>query len=157
MLIRPLHEHDIPCLARLFRELALEFIVHESPPEGAATFLRENSEEGLRGYVARGHVYHVAEIGGELAGFVAVRDRSHLFHLFVGKRWHRRGIARALWEVARGEAISAGNPGFFTVNSSNYALPVYEALGFVRTAPTQCTKGLYYNPMRLDLSGHAPG
>lgn len=155
MLIRPLHDTDIPAVAGLFRELALEFIVHESPPEGASTFLRENDEEGLRGHIGRGHVYHVAEVDGEVAGFIAVRDLSHLFHMFVGKRWHRRGIARALWDVARRNAIARGNPGFFTVNSSNYALPVYEAWGFVRTGPTQCTKGLYYNPMRLELAGLA--
>lgn len=155
MLIRPLHESDLPAIARLFRELALEFIVHESPPEGAATFLRENDEEGLRVHLARGHVYHVAEVDREVAGFIAVRERSHLFHMFVGKCWHRRGIARQLWDVARREAIAGGNPGYFTVNSSNYALPVYESWGFVRTAPTQCTKGLYYNPMRLELAEQA--
>jgi GNAT superfamily N-acetyltransferase len=154
MPIRPLLDTDIPAVARLFRELALEFIVHESPPDGAATFLRENGEDGLRGFVAKGHVYHVAEVDCEVAGFIAVRDKSHLFHMFVGKRWQRRGIARQLWEVGRREALAAGNPGFFTVNSSNHALAVYEDWGFVRTAPMQCTKGLYYNPMRLDLPGH---
>jgi hypothetical protein len=35
------------------------------------------------------------------------------------------------------------------VNSSNFAVPVYESFGFVRVGPTQCAKGLYYNPMRL--------
>jgi hypothetical protein len=50
--------------------------------------------------------------------------------------------------VARREAVARGGPGQFTVNSSNYAVPVYEAFGFVRTAPTQCLKGLYFNPMR---------
>jgi GNAT superfamily N-acetyltransferase len=152
MLTRPLDPADIPAVARLFRELALEFIVHESPPDGAANFLRENDEDALRGYIERGHVYHVALVDGELAGFVAVRDCSHLFHMFVGKRWQRMGIARRLWDVAREAAIASGNPGVFTVNSSNYALPVYEAWGFVRTAPMQFTKGLYYNPMRFELA-----
>jgi GNAT superfamily N-acetyltransferase len=155
MLIRAIEATDIPAVARLFRELAQEFIVHESPPEGAATFLRENDEDGLRGYIARGHVYHVAVADGELAGFIAVRELAHLFHLFVGERWQRRGVARQLWEVARSTALAAGNPGYFTVNSSNFALPVYEAWGFVRTAPTQCSKGVYYNPMRLEPAGAA--
>jgi GNAT superfamily N-acetyltransferase len=151
MLIRPLEDADIPAVARLLKELASEFVVHESPPEGAATFLRENDETGLRGFVERGHVYHVALVGGELAGFIGVRDTSHLFHLFVAKHWHGQGIARKLWQVAREAALAAGNPGYFTINSSNHALPVYQAWGFVRTAPMQCTKGLYYNPMRLEL------
>ncbi|WP_312553547.1 GNAT family N-acetyltransferase [Massilia sp.] len=148
MLIRPLEEADLPACARLLRDCAIEFIVHESTPEGAATFLRENDEAGLRAYVQGGHVYHVAQDGAALAGFVAVRADSHLFHLFVDKRWHGRGLARQLWNVARRAAIVRGGPGSFTVNSSNYAVPVYEAFGFVRIAPTQCVKGLYFNPMR---------
>lgn len=149
MLIRPLELPDIPLVAALLRELAREYIVHASPPEGASTFLAENDEMGVRGFLARGHVYHVAMIDGEMAGFVAVRDRSHLFHLFVGKRWHRRGVARALWETAREAALGAGGDGSFTVNASNFAVPVYEAFGFVRVGPTQCVKGLFFNPMRL--------
>lgn len=150
MLIRPLAVADIPAVAALLRELAREFIVHQSTPEGASTFLAENDEMGVRGFLSRGHVYHVAVIDGELAGFVAVRDRSHLFHLFVGKRWHRRGVARALWDAGRDAALAAGGDGSFTVNSSNFAVPVYERFGFVRVGPTQCAKGLYFNPMRLD-------
>lgn len=152
MLIRPLEDADIPFCARLLRAAASEFIVHESTPEGAATFLRENDEHGLRGYVQGGHVYHVAEDGAALAGFVAVRADSHLFHLFVDKRWHGQGLARRLWNVAREAAVARGGPGDFTVNASNYAVPVYEAFGFVRTAPTQCVKGLYFNPMRYTPS-----
>lgn len=151
MQIRPLEPTDIPAVSRLLRALAAEFIVHESPPEGAATFLRENDEDGVRGFVERGHVYHVALADGELAGFIAVRDNSHLFHMFVDKRYQRRGVARRLWEVARDAARAAGNPGYFTVNSSNHALPVYTGWGFVPTAPLQCVKGLVFTPMRLDL------
>lgn len=149
MQIRPLANTDIAAVAALLRTLALEYIVHESPREGASTFLAENDEIGVRGFVARGHVYHVAVDGDELAGFIALRDNSHLFHLFVGKRWHGQGLARRLWEVARDAAIARGGDGVFTVNSSNHAVPVYEAFGFVRVGPTQCAKGLYYNPMRL--------
>lgn len=150
MEIRPLIDTDILPVARLLRALALEYIVHESPPEGASTFLAENDEAGLRGFLARGHVYHVAVAGPELAGFVAVRDNCHLFHLFVDQRWQRQGLARRLWETARAAAIARGGNAAFTVNASNYAVPMYEALGFVRVAPTQCAKGLFYNPMRLD-------
>jgi len=148
MLIRPLEKSDLPAAAALLRASALEFIVHESPPEGASTFLRENDEDGMRRYLDSGHVYHVAIDGGLLAGFIAIRDNGHVFHLFVDKRWHGRGVSRRLWEAARAAAVSRGGTGSFTVNSSNCAVPVYERFGFVRTAPTQCVKGLYFNPMR---------
>lgn len=152
--IRPLENADspalVPAMAALLRSLALEFIVHESTPAGAAAFLAENDENGVRGYLARGHVYHVALEQGQLAGFIAIRDNSHVFHLFVGTAWQRRGLARRLWQVARAAAIARGGDGNFTVNASNYALAAYEAFGFARLGPTRCVKGLYFNPMRLE-------
>jgi ribosomal protein S18 acetylase RimI-like enzyme len=151
MWIRSIEEADLPAVARLLNLLSREFIVHESTPEGAATFLRENDEEAIRGYIGMGHVYHVAESDdGEIAGFIAVRDHSHLFHMFVGAKFQRQGVGRRLWEVARAQAIAAGGSGSFTVNASNYAVPVYEALGFLQSAPMQCVKGLYFNPMKLE-------
>lgn len=156
MRIRPIEDKDVPAVARLFKALARAFIVHESTPEGAATFLRENDEAAIRRYIAAGQVYHVAECDGDIAGFISLRDRSHLFHLFVGVNWQGQGVARALWQTARQAAIDAGGSGSFTVNSSNFAVPVYEKLGFVRTAPTQCLKGLYFNPMSLTASHEPP-
>ena len=150
MQIRPILDKDIPAVARLMRTLSEEFIVHESTTEAAASFIRENDEAGILDFIDAGIAYRVADIDGRVVGFIAIRDHRHLFHMFVDKAYHRRGIARQLWEVARKAAIEAGNPGVFTVNSSNYALPVYEALGFVRTEPTRQANGLYYNPMRLD-------
>lgn len=150
MQIRPILDKDIPAVARLMRTLSEEFIVHESTTEAAASFVRENDEAGILNFIDAGIVYRVAEIDGRVVGFIAIRENRHLFHMFVDKAYHRRGIARQLWEVARKAAIEAGNPGVFTVNSSNYALPVYEKLGFVRTEPTRETNGLYYNPMRLE-------
>ena len=153
MRIRSIEEADLPAVARLLNVLSREFIVHESTPEGAATFLRENGEEAIPGYIGMGHVYHVAESDdGEIAGFIAMRERSHLFHMFVGVKFQRRGVGRQLWEMARAHAIAAGGGGSFTVNASNHAVPMYEALGFVRTAPMQCVKGLYFNPMILSGS-----
>ncbi len=148
MLIRPIEEADIPAVAALFKALAEEFIVHESDAEAAAMFLRENDEAALRRFIGAGtHVYHVAEGEDGIAGFIAMRDKSHIFHLFVAKACHGQGLARRLWEVAR-EASGHGGP--FTVNSSNHAIGVYARFGFVRIAPMQCAKGLYYNPMALD-------
>lgn len=151
MRIRPIDDKDVPAVARLLQVLAREFIVHESTPEGAATFLRENDEAAIRRYIKTGHVYHVAESGDEIAGFIAMRDRAHLFHMFVGVKWQRQGVARALWETARKAAIDAGGSGDFTVNASNFAVPAYEAMGFVRAAPMQCLKGLFYNPMVCEI------
>jgi GNAT superfamily N-acetyltransferase len=103
-----------------------------------------------------GHVYHLAESDGEIAGFIAIRERKHVFHMFVGANWQRQGIGRKLWEAARAVAIENGGNGAFTVNASNFAVPMYEALGFARTAPMQCVKGLFFNPMSIKILAGSP-
>jgi len=151
MLIRPITEADIPVAAALLRHAAEEFILHESTPENAARFLAEQGEDGLRRFIAAGYVYHVALVDGELAGFIGIRGRSHIYGLYVDKRWQRRGIARRLWDTARAAALAGAagvHPREFTVNASNYAVALYEAFGFERTAPTQVGM-VRYNPMRL--------
>ena len=135
------------------RALSEEFIVPECTPEGAAFFIKENDEQGLRKFVNAGTSYHVAEIDSRIVGFIALRDNKHIFHMFVDKAHHRQGVAAALWHVVRQAALAAGNSGTFTVNSSNYAVPVYEKMGFVRTAEMQCKNGIFYNPMQLDGAG----
>ncbi|MES2298450.1 MAG: GNAT family N-acetyltransferase [Pseudomonadota bacterium] len=113
--------------------------------------MKDQDEQKLAARIAAGFVYHVAEDAGQIVGFVGMRERSHLYHLFVASHWHGRGLARHLWETARDEALRGGAPAAFTVNASNYAVAAYQALGFVRSAPPQCSAGLPFNPMRLAL------
>ena len=144
ILIRPAVDADYPALATMLRTLATTFIVPGMPPQAAADFLRDNDEAALRAYRDRGHVASVAEIGGVLAGYIALRPPSHLFHLFVDERWHRRGVARALWRTACAQAAPAAA---VTVNSSPYAVPAYEALGLRCDGAVQCRNGVTFQPM----------
>lgn len=147
MRLREMSDADIGTVARLLEVLAREYFLDTCSPEQASTFVRENDAATLRRLVGEGYVYHVAEVDGQLGGFIAVRERRHVYHLFVAAQFHRRGIGRRLWEHARAVAMDAGADGIFTVNASNFAVPMYETLGFVRTAPMQCKNGLEFNPM----------
>jgi len=145
--IRPMSNADVPPVATLLASLAREHITHEFEPRARELFLAKNDETNIRGFIARGFRYHVAESRGRIVGFVGVRDNRHLYHLFVANDFQRRGVARRLWTVVREQCIAAGNPGSFTVNSSNNAIPVYERLGFVRSGPAKNDGGIVYNPM----------
>ncbi|WP_426112860.1 GNAT family N-acetyltransferase [Massilia sp. PWRC2] len=138
----------IAAVAALLRTLALEFIVANVGAEQASTFLRENDADALGRRLADGFVYHVAEDDGAIAGFIGMRAQQHVFHLFVGRPWQRRGVARRLWEVARAHAIAAGGAAPFTVNASNYAVDAYTRLGFVRSAPMREKNGIEFHPMQ---------
>ncbi|MCC6072330.1 GNAT family N-acetyltransferase [Massilia sp. GCM10020059] len=147
MRLRDMNDADIGAVARLLEALARQYFLGACSPEQASTFVRDNDAAALRRLVGEGYVYHVAEVDGQLAGFIGVRERRHVYHLFVAAQFHRRGIGRALWEHARLAAMAAGAEGVFTVNASNYAVPMYESLKFVRAAPMQCKNGLEFNPM----------
>jgi GNAT superfamily N-acetyltransferase len=82
---------------------------------------------------------------------VAVRDTTHLYHLFVRQEFQGRGLSRELWQHAKEAAIAAGNRCGFTVNSSPYAVPVYERFGFKATGPRIETHGIAFVPMELHL------
>lgn len=149
-----MNDADVPAAAALLHSLAMEFILHDSPPEAVALFTGQHNEEGLRGFMRAGTCYYAAEVDGALGGFIAMRDNRHVFHMFVDRALHGKGVASRLWRHAREQALARGNPGVFTVNASNFAVPVYEAMGFRRTAPMQTVQGLQFNPMQLGENAH---
>jgi GNAT superfamily N-acetyltransferase len=155
--IRLIEPADVEPAARLLCELASEFIVGEFGPPAQRRFLVENNAEAIRGFIANRFRYHVAEIDGELIGFVGVRERSHLYHLFVSKRWQGRGIGRQLWELAKSDCLASGHRGPFTVNSSSHAMPIYERWGFKRDGSARTSNGITYNPMKWEAEVDAAG
>jgi GNAT superfamily N-acetyltransferase len=75
--------------------------------------------------------YWVAESESSLLGFIALRDGSHLFDLFVSPENQRSGVGRALWQFALAHASSPIAERDITVNASLNAVPVYLAFGFI--------------------------
>lgn len=148
--IRAATPDDAPRISALLRDLAGKFIAHEFSEEGAGRLLESMSEAAIRSYLESGYRYHVAEEDGELAGVIAIRDNCHLYHLFVSERFQGRGLARRLWTLAKAVCLDAGNPGVFTVNSSCYAVGVYEKFGFVRQSEAIDISGVISIPMKLE-------
>lgn len=148
--IRPIQPADVDEVARLFEQVSRRWITCEFTPEGQDKLLASNDAAAIRRFIAEGFAYWVAVCERRVIGFIGMRDHAHLYHLFVAEPFQRQGIARRLWDVARQACIAAGNPGRFTVNSSNNALAVYEAFGFRRSQPMQNTGGVLYNPMVLE-------
>jgi len=115
---------------------------------GAEGYLASVSVDAEREYLASDrYQYLLAYSDSQLAGFIAIRDGSHLFHLFVERSYQRQGIGRRLWEQAL-EKCAPSSDGGFTVNSSLSAVPVYQAFGFVPAGSTQSMHGISFLPMR---------
>ena len=116
---------------------------------GADEFLASVSVQAERGYLAsERYRYLLAYSNSQLAGFIAIRDGFHLFHLFVERTHQRQGIARRLWERALLQLCAPDSDGNITVNSSLFTVPVYQAFGFVPVGSIQRIHGISFLPMQ---------
>ncbi|HWX01615.1 GNAT family N-acetyltransferase [Collimonas sp.] len=146
--LRPAQASDATAISALIRQFTHEFTI-SADGSGAEQFLASISVEAEAGYISDPRYrYITACVGDVLAGFIAMRDRSHVFHLFVAPQFQRQGMATRLWQAARASA-----PGIqtFTVNSSPAALPVYKRFGFAPTDSRIEMHGICFVPMRLPL------
>lgn len=147
--IRVALEADARSVSELVKDVAHYFLADPSG-KGADGFLSNITETAMAGYIASpAFRYIVGLIDCKLAGVAALRDNKHIYHLVVHPTFHRQGVANKLWHRLRSDAVAAGNPGEFTVNSSLYAVPVYSRFGFVTTADQQIKNGIHFQPMQL--------
>lgn len=145
--IRPATLADAPAISALICDL-LPYLTVAADGSGAEAFVRTLQAPAIAACLADSRYrYQLGWLDGALAGVVAVRDTSHLFHLFVARALHGQGLGRQLWQAAR-----AGAPDgtCFTVNSSVFALPMYQRFGFVAQGPVAEHDGIAYIPMRWE-------
>jgi GNAT superfamily N-acetyltransferase len=123
-----------------------ELVRIDCTEEGAAEFTR-----AVRAFVIErqpGHQVTVAESDGRLLGMIDVRDMSHVCLFFVESGDRGCGVGRALLHSATEQGgVGGAGPVELTVNSSPWAVPAYERLGFTATAPVSETHGIRFVPM----------
>jgi len=149
--IRLATTEDAPRISALATRLSWAHVLTDQPPAGVDKLLVWMSPDAVAGRIAAGHRHHVAEVGAVLAGAIGTRDDSHVHLLFVDDSFQRRGIARALWQVARDACVVAANPERITVNASAFAVAAYRRLGFVDLGPQQQRDDVIATPMAYRL------
>ena len=83
-----------------------------------------------------------------LKGVIATDKRKrHINLFFVDKSSQAKGIGKELM----GAVVNNNENSYITVNSSRYAVPIYEKLGFVKMEEEKEQDGLKFTPMKLIL------
>ena len=149
MKLRPGRPGDAEAITALIASFRSE--ITDSPNgAGAEQYLASVSLEAECGYLQSArYSYLVAERAAAMIGFIALRDVSHVFHLFVQRQHQRSGVARQLWEHVKAQVLQSAAPSQFTVNSSLQAVPVYRSFGFEPTGEVVSMHGISFLPMRL--------
>jgi len=151
MIIRKATTEDINAISKLLVHLSEKFIISSFTDEGRNKLLQSMSPEAIRGYFDQGYRYHVADRDAEILGVVAMKNDTHLYHLFVAEPEQGTGLARRLWETAKSDSLSRSSPEYFTVNSSLNAEEVYKSWGFVPVSGVRETGGVKDIPMKLNM------
>ena len=83
-----------------------------------------------------------------LKGIIATdSQKRHICLFFVDKVSQGKGIGKKLMSFI----IDDNENSFITVNSSRYAVSIYEKIGFIKTEEEKEQDGLKFTPMKLIL------
>jgi ribosomal protein S18 acetylase RimI-like enzyme len=135
-------------ISELIVSLMEAFVV---PGADLSQFLDSLSPAAEAGYLRDARYwYRIALVDDDFAGVIALRDHSHLLHLFVKPRLQRQGIGLALWQEAVTHLRQARTQAI-TLRSAPDAIGFYEKLGFQREGGILVTHGVRVQPMRLML------
>ena len=120
--------------------------------EGVKEFLKYVNPEAMSARLAQDHFALAAFENGVITGIMEVRSNNHISLLFVKKEYHRKGIAGELLKLALEKCRQGKNDsGFLEVNSSPYAVHIYEKLGFKKPGPEQIVNGIRFTHMVLKV------
>lgn len=152
MKIRKLNTKDIVTAMELVWQVFSEFESPEYREEGGAEFKAFIEPSYITDKMAMGELHLWGAFDGtKIIGVIAVRPPLHISLLFVDKAYHRKGIARKLFETVINNKIIIGEHVSITVFSSPYAVEIYRRMGFVSTGTEQAINGLRFTPMRCKL------
>jgi GNAT superfamily N-acetyltransferase len=125
-----------------------EFEVPDYSEEGIKEFKKFVSYDSIVEKLDKGDLCFWGCLdNNELTGVIATRGVNHISMLFVKKEYHRRSIARSLFQTVIDECKKQDNISKITVNSSPYAVEVYHRLGFNDIDKEQTVNGIRFTPM----------
>ncbi|MCF7929481.1 MAG: GNAT family N-acetyltransferase [Spirochaetales bacterium] len=151
--IHPFHPNQASEVSALISTVFDEFVGIEYSRQGKTTFSSFTKPEAIRKRYTAGNLIFIAQAESKIIGIIEIRDLSHISLLFVDKQFHRKGIARRLWETALLEC-TAQNPGLsaFTVHASPYSEKIYRRLGFHPSAELTVIDGIKFIPMSMKIT-----
>ena len=144
IIIREMRENELDEVINLVLDVFMKYEAPDYSEEGINSF----KEFVLDKEKIKNLKILVAEVDGKIVSMIAVRNNTHITLLFTHENYHRKGIARKLFEIVI-NSLEKGTT--ITVNSSPYAVEVYKKLGFVIEETEQTVDGIRFTKMKLEI------
>jgi predicted GNAT family N-acyltransferase len=154
-MIKELAKDDIKQALELVNRVFTEFVAVDFSEEGNKTYSEylKIKFEDVSGDIQSGHKKAWAYYeDNTIIGVIVTREVSHITLMFVDKQHHNRGIARQLFNTVLEHVQRNKDIKQMTVNSSPYAVEVYERFGFIKTSEPQENNGIICIPMTKELA-----
>lgn len=137
------------CIAKAMALVKRVFMEYEAPDyeqTGIDFFLDYIEPTAMKQRIEKEEITVWCAIADDtMVGVVAMRPPCAVSLLFVDTLWHRKGVARQMFEYAIAQYRKDDTP--VTVHSSPYAVEAYRKLGFLNTGPEETAFGVKYQPM----------
>ncbi|PZU27485.1 MAG: GNAT family N-acetyltransferase [Stenotrophomonas sp.] len=153
MNIRPLNPNDVDAASRLCMAAFMDSVASTLTGEGVATFRKLAAAEAFASRISEDNLMWLAEVSGQPAGLIELKQGRHIAMLFISPELQRRGIGRRLLA----EAIKHARSDMLTVSASLPSVPAYLGYGFHCSGEVSESMGIIYQPMELWLDRVATG
>lgn len=137
-------------VARLIEEVFDKYVGSGYSEQGIKEFKNYIKPEFLLRRTEEQSEVLLAKDQEKIIGVIELKSRTHISLLFVAEEYQRKGIAKELFNrIVRDESKEQKNEYKLTVNSSPFAVKIYEKMGFKKTGEEQETNGIRFIPMEL--------
>lgn len=138
-------------ICALVKKVFDEFVAPDYSDEGVGEFYTFANTEAIAARAGENGFIMVAEDGDDLTGMIEIVRGDHISLLFVDRRCE--GIGKTLVAMAVDECLRI-KPELksITVNSSPFAVPAYEKMGFRAVGPFREVNGIIFIPMERPVN-----
>lgn len=152
IIIRKITSNEVEDAMNLALEVFMQFEAPDYGPRGVYTFKKDivQNEEYIKNAKLGKCPIYGAFVDDKIVSIIGMRsNKTHINLVFTKKEYHRRGIAKSIFNYLLNDIIN-GNPALeeITLNSSPYGLPFYLALGFIPLSDEQEINGIRFTPMK---------
>ena len=135
----------------LVSRVFMEFDAPDYSEDGIRNFQQYiiESEDFKEKFKTGDQIMKCAFVDDKIVGVIAISARNHISLLFVDIMFHKKGIAKALFNSIL-EEVSQKGKGKIKLKSSLYAKEFYLKLGFKSIDKEQYSNGIKYVPMEFN-------
>ena len=146
MEIRNAVESDAQSISHLIYKASMQYNFSETQP-CPQWFIESICADKIKELIkSSSYTWFVAVESAQIIGILAASEMKFIKYCFVHPNFHRRGVAKSIWDRLRPSLQSD-----VTVRSSIFAIPFYQNLGFNKVGNIKFFNGLSYQLMTANL------